>query len=78
MSKMDTPPTQLSSSALPARVIRLTEPGEVPGELTELDPHAPRPVVVLVGGADGLDDDQRLRPLYEEGLARLPMRSGRA
>jgi SLOG in TRPM, prokaryote len=73
MSKMDTPPTPLSSSALPARVIRLTEPGEVPGRLTELDLHAPRPVVVLVGGADGLDDDQlaRLRPLFEEGLAPL-------
>ena len=41
--------------------------------MTELDLHAPGPVVVLVGGADGLDDDQlaRLRPLFEEGLAPL-------
>jgi hypothetical protein len=73
MRNMETPPTPLSSSAVPARVIRLTEPGEVPGRLTELGLRGPRPVVVLVGGADGLDDDQlaRLRPLFEEGLAPL-------
>jgi SLOG in TRPM, prokaryote/Protein of unknown function (DUF4231) len=70
---METPPTPLSSSALPARVIRLAELAEVPGRLTELGLRGPRPVVVLVGGADGLDDHQlaRLRPLFEEGLAPL-------
>lgn len=70
---MDTPNPPLSPSSLPARVIRLAEPAELPGRLTELDLRGPRPVVVLVGGADGLDDDQlaRLRPLFEEGLAPL-------
>jgi SLOG in TRPM, prokaryote/Protein of unknown function (DUF4231) len=70
---MEEPPTPLSSSALPARVIRLAEPTEVPSRLTELTLGGPRPVVVLVGGADGLDDAQLagLRPLLEEGLAPL-------
>jgi hypothetical protein len=70
---MEEPPTPLSSSALPSRVIRLAKPIEVPSRLTELNLHGPRPVVVLVGGADGLDDAQlaRLRPLFEEGLAPL-------
>ena len=70
---MEEPPTPLSSSALPSRVIRLAKPIEVPSRLAELHLGGPRPVVVLVGGADGLDDTQlaRLRPLFEEGLAPL-------
>jgi TRPM family ion channel/uncharacterized protein DUF4231 len=70
---MEEPPTPLSSSAVPSRVIRLAEPTELPSTLTELHLDGPRPVVVLVGGADGLDDAQlaRLRPLFEEGLAPL-------
>jgi hypothetical protein len=70
---MEEPPTPLSSSALPSRVIRLAKPIEVPSRLAELHLGGPRPVVVLVGGADGLDDTQlaRLRPLFEEGLTPL-------
>jgi hypothetical protein len=70
---MEEPPTPLSSAALPSRVIRLAKPIEVPSRLAELHLGGPRPVVVLVGGADGLDDTQlaRLRPLFEEGLAPL-------
>jgi hypothetical protein len=70
---MAEPPTPLSSTALPSRVIRLAKPIEVPSRLAELHLGGPRPVVVLVGGADGLDDAQlaRLRPLFEEGLAPL-------
>jgi hypothetical protein len=70
---MQEPPTPLSSSALPARVIRLAEPTELPSRLADLHLGGPRPVVVLVGGADGVDDAQlaRLRPLVEEGLAPL-------
>jgi hypothetical protein len=70
---MAEPPPPLSSTALPSRVIRLAKPIEVPSRLAELQLGGHRPVVVLVGGADGLDDTQlaRLRPLFEEGLAPL-------
>jgi SLOG in TRPM, prokaryote len=70
---MEQPPTPLYSRTVPSRVIRLAKPIEVPSRLAELHLGGPRPVVVLVGGADGLDDTQlaRLRPLFEEGLAPL-------
>jgi SLOG in TRPM, prokaryote/Protein of unknown function (DUF4231) len=70
---MEESPTPLSSRGGTSRVIRLAKPIEVPSRLAELDLGGPRPVVVLVGGADGLDDAQlaRLRPLFEEGLAPL-------
>jgi hypothetical protein len=43
---------------------------EVPAALASLGLQTPRPVVVLVGGAGGLDpaDLDRLRPLFESGL----------
>jgi SLOG in TRPM, prokaryote len=49
------------------------QPSELPAALTALGLQAPRPVVVLVGGAGGLDpaDLDRLRPLFESGL--VPM-----
>ena len=80
MSKMDTPPTPLSSSALPARVIRLTEPGEVPGRLTELDLHAPGrswcwSVVPTGSTTTSWRGSGRCS---RRGWPRLPMRSGRA
>jgi SLOG in TRPM, prokaryote/Protein of unknown function (DUF4231) len=55
------------------RVVRPAAREEVPGRLAELGLRPPRPVVVLVGGADGLGDAglARLRPLFEEGLAPL-------
>ena len=70
---MEEPPTPLPSSAVPSRVIRVAEPTEVSSRVAELNLGGPRPVVVLVGGADGLGDAQlaRLRPLFEEGLAPL-------
>lgn len=70
---MEEPPTPLSSRGGPSRVIRLATLIEVPSRLAELDLDGSRPVVVLIGGADGLDDAQlaRLRPLFEEGLAPL-------
>jgi hypothetical protein len=54
-------------------MVQLARPEELASRLTELDLRAPRPVLVLVGGADGLTDAQlaRLRPLFEEGLAPL-------
>jgi hypothetical protein len=56
-----------------SRVIRLAEPIELPSRLADLHLGGARPVIVLVGGADGLDEAQlaRLRPLFEEGLAPL-------
>jgi hypothetical protein len=63
----------VSSGALAPQVIELARPEELASKLSELDLRAPRPVLVLVGGADGLTDAQlaRLRPLFEEGLAPL-------
>jgi hypothetical protein len=54
-------------------VVQVNRSEELASTLTELDLHTPRPVLVLVGGADGLTDAQltRLRPLFEEGLAPL-------
>jgi len=70
---MEETPTPLSSRAVSSRVIRLAEPIELPSRLAELHLGGARPVIVLVGGADGLDEAQlaRLRPLFEEGLAPL-------
>jgi hypothetical protein len=53
--------------------IRVAAPAELPGRLTELGLGGARPVMVLVGGADRLDeaDLARLRPLFDEGLAPL-------
>ena len=70
---MEEAPTPPSAGALPTRVIRLATPVEVPSRLGELRLRDRGPVVVLVGGADGVDDAQlaRLRPLFEEGLAPL-------
>jgi hypothetical protein len=53
-----------------ATAVRLDQPGEVAGALAALGLRAPQPVVVLVGGAGGLDPAEldRLRPLFESGL----------
>lgn len=70
---MEGPLKPVSSDALASQVVHLARPEELASRLTELDLRAPRPVLVLVGGADGLTDTQlaRLRPLFEEGLAPL-------
>jgi hypothetical protein len=67
-------PLKPASSGVSApRVVQVDRPEELASRLTELDLRAPRPVLVLVGGADGLTDAQltRLRPPFEEGLAPL-------
>jgi hypothetical protein len=53
-----------------ATAVRVGQPSELPAALTALGLQAPRPVVVLVGGAGGLDraDLDRLRPLFGTGL----------
>ena len=49
---------------------RVDQPGELPDALTSLGLQASLPVVVLVGGAGGLDRAglDRLRPVFESGL----------
>jgi SLOG in TRPM, prokaryote len=53
-----------------AMALHVGQPSELPTALAALDLHAPRPVMVLVGGAGGLDpaDLDRLRPLFGSGL----------
>jgi SLOG in TRPM, prokaryote/Protein of unknown function (DUF4231) len=71
--QVEEPPKPASSGAPGPRVVRLDRREELSTRLAELHLRPPRPVVVLVGGADGLDDARlgRLRPLFEEGLAPL-------
>lgn len=56
-----------------ACAVRAYNPEDLPGVLRVLGLQGPCPVIVLVGGAGGLDDPilTRLRPLFEEGLAPL-------
>lgn len=51
--------------------VRVDRVGDLPDALAVLGLDPPRPVVVVVGGAAGLDraDRRRLRPLFEAGLA---------
>lgn len=59
--------------------VRLERTSEVPAGLAALGLDAPRPVVVLIGGAGGLDDRDihRLRPLFT-GLVDAIVRYGAA
>ena len=61
-------PTGSSSSA-----IRVNQPAELPNALRKLGLHHSCPVLVVVGGAGKLTDDEmtRLRPLFVEVLAPL-------
>jgi SLOG in TRPM, prokaryote/TIR domain len=70
---VEEPLKSASPGALGSRVARVETPQELPSRLLELGLRPPRPVVVLVGGAHGLDDARlaRFRPLFEEGLAPL-------
>jgi hypothetical protein len=56
-----------------AAAVRVDQPAQVPAALAALGLHGPRPVIVLTGGAGGLDRDgrDRLRPLFAQGL--VPM-----
>lgn len=61
-----------------ARAVRVSSSGELPAALRGLDLSRSRPVLVLVGGAGGLDDADmpRLRPLFTEAFAPLAEASG--
>lgn len=54
-----------------ARAVHVKNSSELPVALAALGLQPPRPVVVIVGGAGGLKtaDLDRLRPLFESGLA---------
>jgi len=61
-----------------AMALRMGQPSELPAALAALGLQAPRLVVVLVGGAGGLDraDLDRLRPLFGSGLVPVVTRLG--
>jgi hypothetical protein len=63
-----------------AMALRVDQPSELPAALAALGLQAPRPVLVLVGGAGGLDraDLDRLRPLFGAGLIPAVTRLGAA
>ncbi len=66
-----TTPFSLQFAGSPtAMALHVDQPYELPGALAALGLQAPRPAVVIVGGAGGLDpaDLDRLRPLFESGL----------
>ena len=60
-------------SGLTAFVAQVESEAELPAAVGEMGLHAPRPILVLVGGADGLHqpDLHRLRPLFAGTLAPL-------
>lgn len=61
-----------------AIAVRVDQPSDLPAALAALGLHAPRLVVVLIGGAGLMDarDLDRLRPLFERGLVPLAERLG--
>jgi hypothetical protein len=77
---MTTPFRLHFASGRTAVALRVDQPSELPAALAALGLQAPRPVVVLVGGAGGLDwaDLDRLRPLFESGLLPVVTRLGAA
>src|SRR6516164_4161279 len=68
--RMTTPFPLRFAGGRTAMAVHVDQPGELPAALTSLGLQASQPVVVLVGGAGGLDpaDLDRLRPLFESGL----------
>jgi SLOG in TRPM, prokaryote len=61
-----------------ATAVRVDQPSDLPAALAALGLHAPRLVVVLVGGAALMRarDLDRLRPLFERGLVPVAERLG--
>jgi hypothetical protein len=70
---VDEAPTVAGRDGLRPRTIPVATHEELPGALAELALHSGRPVMVLVGSADELDETHLagLRPLFEEGLTPL-------
>jgi SLOG in TRPM, prokaryote len=61
-----------------ATAVRVDQPSDLPAALAALGLHAPRLVVVLIGGAGLMDvrDLDRLRPVFERGLVPVAGRLG--
>ena len=61
-----------------ATAVRVDQPSDLSAALAALGLHAPRLVVVLIGGAGLMDarDLDRLRPLFERGLVPVAERLG--
>jgi SLOG in TRPM, prokaryote len=61
-----------------ATAVRVDQASDMPGALAALGLRGPRPVVVVIGGAGGLDagDLDRLRPLFERALVPVAERLG--
>src|SRR5712692_7321254 len=70
---MEKPTTLTFANGLTAPVLRVHRAEELGVSLRELGFHSPRPTLVLVGGAGGLNDADltRLRPLFVQALAPL-------
>lgn len=74
-----TTPFSLHFAGSPAATaLRVNQPRELSAALAALGLQAPRPVVVIVGGAGGLDaaDLDHLRALFESGLVPVMTRLG--
>lgn len=58
--------------------VRVEEPSDLPAGLAAIDLHGSHPVIVVIGGASGLDDHdaERLRTLFADGLVSTAIRSG--
>jgi hypothetical protein len=65
-----TSPLQFDFPDGAARAVDVDDVGELPSALTTLGLQPPRPTVVVVGGADGLDEAgiDRLRPLFTTAI----------
>jgi SLOG in TRPM, prokaryote len=76
--RMTTPFSLHFAGSPTAMALHVDQPCELPAALAELGLQAPRPVVVIVGGAGGLDppDLDRLRALFESGLVPVMTRLG--
>ncbi|QZH61967.1 hypothetical protein K1X22_09835 [Mycolicibacterium farcinogenes] len=61
-----------------APAVQVSRTTELPSALAALGLHAPRPTVVVIGGAAGLDaaDMDRLRPLFASGIAPAMQKCG--
>jgi hypothetical protein len=65
-----TPPFRVQFDSRDAQAVHVEKFGELPSALADLGLHPPRPTVVVIGGAGGLDEVRlnRLRPLFDSAI----------
>jgi hypothetical protein len=75
----DTLATHPIGDALP-KIVPVQSRAELPSQMRTIGLDPPRPVLVIVGGASGMTetDMDRLRPLFDDGLAPLAEQRGAA